>query len=298
MARGWFLSLGTCRSRSPPAISLRLMIGKAAVLAHLVDRHDLGMVEPGDRLGLDAEPVDRVGIILEGGGPDRLERHDPAELLLPGFENDPHPAAGDLFDQLEVAEIGACFDRAIRAGALARVGRRLVATVILPRQERAGQALESIFVGEERQRSSARSAWRARTSARSGGRPARTASRYSAMARSSLCSRSESAGVGPRTPAKSARTVMPRSTQVRASSCSRRCLRPRFRSPATALVRPIESGADFGQRASLPVVQDECLALTLGKPLQRVGQQDGLLVPLRVLAGRWLFEGEPGTEAG
>ena len=55
------------------------------------------------------------------------------------------------------------------------------------------------------------------------------------MAWSSLCSRSESAGsegdggeIGGR--------FMARSTRVKASSCSRRCLRPRFKSPATAAV--------------------------------------------------------------
>ena len=38
----------------------------AAVLAHLVDRHDLRMIEAGDRLGLDTESLDRVGAGLEG----------------------------------------------------------------------------------------------------------------------------------------------------------------------------------------------------------------------------------------
>ena len=88
--------------------------GYSAILAHLVDGHDLGMVEPGDRCGLDAEPVDRVGIILESGGPDRLQRHDTAELLLSCFENDSHPATGDFFDQVVLAEIGACALRAVR----------------------------------------------------------------------------------------------------------------------------------------------------------------------------------------
>ena len=37
-----------------------------AVLAHLVDRHNLGMIEAGDRLGLDAESLDRIGTGLEG----------------------------------------------------------------------------------------------------------------------------------------------------------------------------------------------------------------------------------------
>ena len=58
------------------------------------------MVEPRDRLGLDAKPLDRVGTGLESGGPDRFQGDDSAEFLVPGLVNDPHTAGGDHFDQL------------------------------------------------------------------------------------------------------------------------------------------------------------------------------------------------------
>ena len=96
------------------------------MLAHLVDRHDMGMVEPGDRLGLDAEPLDRVGTGPECRRPDRLEGHDPAEALLPGFENDAHPADGDLLDQLEVAEIAADSELGVGLPRIAPAGRRSI----------------------------------------------------------------------------------------------------------------------------------------------------------------------------
>ena len=76
----------------------------AFVLADLVDRHDPGMIEVGRRLGLDVEPPD-VGLVGELAGEDHLERHRPIQADLPGLEHDAHAAAGDLADDLVVAEI-------------------------------------------------------------------------------------------------------------------------------------------------------------------------------------------------
>ena len=39
---------------------------------------------------------------------------------MPGLEDDPHAAGGDLVEQLEVAEFGAGFDLAIEMAALER----------------------------------------------------------------------------------------------------------------------------------------------------------------------------------
>ena len=58
-----------------------------------------------------------------------------------------------------------------------------------------------------------------------------------------------------------------------------------FQKPGDRAGCPIERHADFGQGASLPVVQDECLALMLGQARERIGQQDRLLVLLRDFAG-------------
>ena len=43
------------------ADQLEADIGTAAVLAHLVDRHDMRMVQPGDGLGLDAKALNCIG---------------------------------------------------------------------------------------------------------------------------------------------------------------------------------------------------------------------------------------------
>ena len=67
----------------------------ALVLADLVDRHDVGVVEVGGRLGLDVEPLD-VGLGGELAGQDHLQGDRPVEADLPGLVDDAHAAAGDL----------------------------------------------------------------------------------------------------------------------------------------------------------------------------------------------------------
>ena len=76
----------------------------ALVLADLVDRHDARMVEVGRRLGLGVEPLD-VGLVGELAGEDHLERDGPVEADLPRLEDDAHAAAGELADDLVVAEV-------------------------------------------------------------------------------------------------------------------------------------------------------------------------------------------------
>ena len=76
----------------------------ALVLADLVDRHDPRMVEVGGRLGLGVEALD-VGVVGELAGEDHLERDGAVEAHLPGLEDDAHAAAGELADDLVVAEV-------------------------------------------------------------------------------------------------------------------------------------------------------------------------------------------------
>ena len=76
----------------------------ALVLADLVDRHDARMVEVRGGLGLDVEPLD-VGLGGELAGEDHLERDGAVEAHLPGLVDDAHAAAGDLADELVVAEV-------------------------------------------------------------------------------------------------------------------------------------------------------------------------------------------------
>src|SRR5207237_2812824 len=71
----------------------------AGVLADLVDADDVGVVEPGRRLGLDAEPGPRLRP-GQGAVADQLERDRPPRSDLPGLVDDAHPAAADLLQDL------------------------------------------------------------------------------------------------------------------------------------------------------------------------------------------------------
>ena len=71
-----------------------------------------------------------------------------------------------------------------------------------------------------------------------------------------------------------------------------------FQEPGNRGCAAIERDADFGQGATLPVVQDERLALIFGEPGDRVRQQDCLLVSLSDFAGRGLLSGQPVAEPG
>ena len=72
-------------------------------LADLEDRDDVRVLQPRRRLGLGAEPLD-VLVVREPARQDHLERHDPAQVHLPGAIDHAHTAAGDFGDQLIVAE--------------------------------------------------------------------------------------------------------------------------------------------------------------------------------------------------
>jgi hypothetical protein len=94
------------------------------VLPDLVNRHNVRMVQVGRHLGLAAKACH----FARGGqltGQDHLQSDDAVEALLPRPIDDAHAAAGDLVEQLVVADatpVG-CFgdDRSLPAG---RRGRR------------------------------------------------------------------------------------------------------------------------------------------------------------------------------
>ncbi len=87
-----------------PGDQLHAEIVLVLELADLEDRHDVGVVEPGDGLGLVLEPADLVGG-GEPGGLDHLQSHRAVEAELPGLVDDPHaPFAQDAL-QLVVAEV-------------------------------------------------------------------------------------------------------------------------------------------------------------------------------------------------
>ena len=74
------------------------------VLADLEDRHDRRMVEVGGGLCLGVEALD-VGVIRELTGQDHLQRDLAIEASLPRLEINAHAAAGELADNLIVAEV-------------------------------------------------------------------------------------------------------------------------------------------------------------------------------------------------
>ena len=94
---------------------LQREVGMAFVLADLVNLHDVRVLQPGDRLTLGAE----AGQFLGPGvlpGQDHLERDQTFERNLPGLVDDSHAAAGDLLQQLVIADVT---DGSQRAGAVA-----------------------------------------------------------------------------------------------------------------------------------------------------------------------------------
>ena len=70
----------------------------AVLVADLVDRHDVGVVQLAGQLGLAAKPCPLVGR-RQRAGEDHLERDDPVQRDLPGLVDNPHPAPGDLLEQ-------------------------------------------------------------------------------------------------------------------------------------------------------------------------------------------------------
>src|SRR5262249_52101664 len=85
---------------------LHAVVEQGSKLAGFEDRHDVGMVQRGDGLGLAVEPLDvaRAGAraVL-----DHLQGDEPVEAGLPGVEDEAHGPRAQLFDQLEVPEAGA-----------------------------------------------------------------------------------------------------------------------------------------------------------------------------------------------
>ena len=101
----------------------------ALVLADLVDRHDAGVVEVAGGLGLGVEPLD-VGLAGELPGQDHLQGHEAVEAHLPGLVDDAHAAAGDLAEDLVVAEVAnACRGgtRGLDRGGGSMVDRQVIA---------------------------------------------------------------------------------------------------------------------------------------------------------------------------
>ncbi len=76
----------------------------AVVLTDFIERHDVGVVQVGGGLRLDAEPLDEFGR-GQAAGQDHLEGDKTVQTDLPGLVDHAHGAAGDFLDQFVIAEI-------------------------------------------------------------------------------------------------------------------------------------------------------------------------------------------------
>ena len=76
----------------------------AFVFANFVNRHDVGMLQSGRRLGFGAEALHVCGA-GQLAGKDHFDGNGAVEADLPGFINHAHAAAGDLLQQFVIAEI-------------------------------------------------------------------------------------------------------------------------------------------------------------------------------------------------
>ncbi len=82
---------------------LHRVVGHLAVAADLVDRHDVGVVQPRRRLRLAAEPFQGQAVFRNLAGQD-LERHLAAQADLLGLVDHPHAAPADLAEDAVIAQ--------------------------------------------------------------------------------------------------------------------------------------------------------------------------------------------------
>jgi hypothetical protein len=90
---------------APPGDQLHGEVALAVVLAHLVERHDPGVVEQRHGLGLVLEPP-QIVVVGQDAGLDHFKGHRPVETELAGLVDDAHAAAAQLAADLVVAEVG------------------------------------------------------------------------------------------------------------------------------------------------------------------------------------------------
>ena len=83
------------------------------VLAHLVDGHDVGVMQIGRRLGLRQEALQRGGI-GQLARQNHFYRHNAVETHLPGLVDHAHSASSDFLQQLVIAEVAKFGDGGFR----------------------------------------------------------------------------------------------------------------------------------------------------------------------------------------
>src|SRR5262249_23495776 len=78
-------------------------VGERPRVPDLVDRDDVRVAEPRERLRLATETAGRVGV-RERAREERLDRDDAAHPVVPGAVDDPHPALPELRQEDETRE--------------------------------------------------------------------------------------------------------------------------------------------------------------------------------------------------
>ena len=135
-------------AEATPFDQLHAEIMLPLMLADFVDRHDVRMVEVGGRLGLGMEPLDgALGSQLTGQN--HLQGHQAMEAHLPRLIDHAHAAAGDLLQQLVIAEIANLGFRHCGRCAVGGNRRRIAGQIGRDRQWNR-RSLEPRMVGEER----------------------------------------------------------------------------------------------------------------------------------------------------
>ena len=90
---------------------------QAVDLADVVDLDDVGMAEPGDGLGLDAEPGEVIGPGL-AAAEDHLQGDQAVQAPLAGLVDDAHPPLAQLLQDLVARNLGGvsvCVRSGVRA---------------------------------------------------------------------------------------------------------------------------------------------------------------------------------------
>ena len=114
------------------------VIMRAPMMADAEDGNDVGVVQPGSRLGLALEAQQLLGVV-EGVRWQHLQRHAPAQRHLLGLEDDAHAALADLAQDTVIAELT---DRQTAPEVRPRGSRRVVAQVF--QQQQGGEQLADI----------------------------------------------------------------------------------------------------------------------------------------------------------
>jgi hypothetical protein len=98
--------------KAGPLDELHRVIRHVSERSDRVDRHDPRVLEPGHRLRLELEPLQRPRIHRRGQG-EHLQRDPAAQRELLGLVDDPHAPPADLPEDAEVAEDPPPLDRAL-----------------------------------------------------------------------------------------------------------------------------------------------------------------------------------------